>query len=129
MCFNHRKKRIFKYISYFSQYSSINIKIYRNFNQKSYFFCLFSQKCFFQIMPLFQNLRRESPKFTELGLQMRNINTKISSLAIFQKLIFGSFTAIFVKNGGEKETKLDILAKILNYRKMAKLKIFLIHLP
>ena len=80
-------------------------------------------------MPPFQNLRRESPKFTELGLQMRNINTKISSLAIFQKLIFGIFTAIFVKNGGEKETKLDILAKILNYRKMAKLKNFLIHLP
>ena len=80
-------------------------------------------------MPLFQNLRRESPKFTELGLQMRNINTKISSLAIFQKLIFGIFTAIFVKNGGEKETKLDILAKILNNRKMAKLKNLLIHLP
>ena len=80
-------------------------------------------------MPLFQNLRRESPKFTELGLQMQNINTKISSLASFQQLIFGIFTAIFVKNGGEKETKLDILAKILNYRKMAKLKIFLIHLP
>ena len=47
-------------------------------------------------------------------------------LEIFQKLIFGIFTAIFVKNGGEKETKLDILAKILNYRKMAKFKIFLI---
>ena len=59
-------------------------------------------------------------------LQMRNINTKILNLAIFQKLIFGIFTAIFVKNGGEKETKLDILAKILNYRKMAKFKIFLI---
>ena len=73
-----------------------------------------------------QNLRKGSPKFTELGLQMRNINTKFFNLAIFQKLIFGIFTAIFVKNGGEKETKLDILAKILNYRKMAKFKIFLI---
>ena len=57
---------------------------------------------------------------------MRNINTKIFNSAIFQKLIFGNFTAIFVKKGGEKETKLDILAKILNYRKMAKFKIFLI---
>ena len=38
---------------------------------------------------------------------MRNINTKILNLAIFQKLIFGIFTGIFVKNGGEKETKLD----------------------
>ena len=47
---------------------------------------------------------------------------KILNFAIFQKLIFGIFTAIFVKNGGEKETKLDILAKILNYRKMAKFK-------
>ena len=81
---------------------------------------------FFSNNSLFQNLRRESPKFTELGLQMRNLNTKIFNLVIFQKLIFGIFTAIFVKNGGEKETKLDILAKILNYRKMAKLEIFLI---
>ena len=46
---------------------------------------------------------------------MRNINTKIFNLAIFQKLIFGIFTGIFVKNGGEKEKKLDILAKMLNY--------------
>ena len=30
------------------------------------------------------------------------------------------------KNGSEKKTKLDILAKILNYRKMAEFKIFLI---
>ena len=77
-------------------------------------------------MPLFKTYEKESPKFTEFGLQMRNINTKNLNLAIFQKLIFGIFTAIFVKNGGEKETKLDIMAKILNYRKIAKGKIFLI---
>ena len=37
---------------------------------------------------------------------MRNINTKNLNLAIFQKLIFGIFTPTFVKNGGEKETKI-----------------------
>ena len=67
-------------------------------------------------MPLFKTYER-GLKFTELGLQMRNINTKIFNLAIFQKLIFGIFTAIFVKNRGEKKTKLEILPKILNYRK------------
>ena len=40
--------------------------------------------------------------------------------------MFGIFIAIFVKNGGEKETKLDILAKILNYKKMVQFKIVLI---
>ena len=36
---------------------------------------------------------------------------KFFIVQIFQKLIFGIFIAIFVKNGGEIETKLDILAK------------------
>ena len=62
-----------------------------------------------------------------LGLQMRNINT---ILDFFQKSLFGIFTAIFVKNGGEKETKLDILAKILNYlQKNGKIQNFSYPLP
>ena len=80
-------------------------------------------------MPLFKTYEKSLLNSPNWVYRCKMLIQKIFILEIFQKLIFGIFTAIFVKNGGEKETKLDILAKILNYRKMAKFKIFLILWP
>ena len=77
-------------------------------------------------MPLFKTYEKSLLNSPNWVYRFKMLIQKFFILEIFQKLIFGIFTAIFVKNGGEKETKLDILAKILNYRKMAKFKIFLI---
>ena len=76
-----------------------------------------------------QNLRIESPKFTELGLQMRNINTKTFNLAIFQKLIFGIFTAIFVKNRGEKRDKIGHIGQNTQLQKNGQIQNFSYPLP
>ena len=57
---------------------------------------------------------------------MRNINTKIFNLAIFQKLIFGIFTAIFVKSGGEKRDKIGHIGQNTQLQKKDQFKNFLI---
>ena len=60
---------------------------------------------------------------------MRNINTKNLNLAIFQKLIFGIFTAIFVKNGGEKRDKIGHNGQNNQLQKNRKIQNFSYPLP
>ena len=119
----------FKSISYFSQYSSINIKIYRNFNQKSYLFCFFSQKCFFQIIPLFKTYEDSLLNSPNWVYRCEILIQKIFILEVLQKLIFGIFTAIFVKKGGWKRDKIGHFGQNTQLKKNGRIQNFSYSLP